>query len=518
MGSVAPSIAEPGELKLKSPNRRLLPLTAISLFFLLMPFSSLGEFIPNPWQLVETAKKNVAALNKKTETTSALVNSLAAQDAANLTLPDASPGDRSADERVNAIKEGIIGEVAKAKSKHLALNMLHQKLNAALERYNRNQTEENLKQLNTYAHQINVFQGKLQSNLEVIQNMINQIMNIRRTSQSEAWYKPDSAYKDERQALEGLSALLAGKPLVPNVVGLPAHEACSALLKWSLQPQVVVLKEKPPQDMANKVDRQEPAAGSQVNLQEVVKIYVYGQAVPYVIDLSYTKAVEVMGEAGLKVGSVEVQRALTKDDSEKVFAQSPQAGDPIPANKNAKLWHYDRFGAAAQPPPSSAGRTLGFQPGDAQGVDPRFAAFEKISPDRKSIQINQNNDVIWGISSLGSSAKALAIIKRENQGIANVGPDWSKSYGEFIIKGKITLPEECLYWWTSRGFAGNPPSADTRFYTLKLYREVFIISYTERSKKFDDDLPAKWPPIYENSKKLIDQRFPIDQTTSDSQE
>lgn len=412
----------------------LLPLFGLLLLTFTLPIPGQGQFlIGTLLQTLSDARRVAAQRNQQIKMSQDLVNSIYDDDVSGRITPESDPAARTPNERVRDLKEGIKGELAKAKANQIVLESAVKQLQQALDRYTKNPTENNLKNAQALVTLINKYKNDLDGNFEIIKTMIAQISKIRTAYDDKEWNNPEGKYKDERQALADLWNRL--KAVVPNVVGK-----------------------------------------------------------------TYQQAVEDLGAAGLVVAGVEVTRAPNQESSEKVIKQAPKGGEPLPANRSVKLWHYDRFGST---------RSQGFQRGDAQRVDGRFAAFtEIISPDGKAIYLQTNQiGLSWGITKLGSRAEALEKINEINRHFAALKGFWQKSAGEKIVKGRTSTAEESMYWETWRMSDGKTPP-HTYYNHNKLHRDVFIISYGENSKKFDDNLAVHWAPILEKSKQLIEERFP----------
>jgi hypothetical protein len=422
---------------------RTLPLIEIiSLILITLAFSlpAQGEsLLGNLLELLGEAERNVAAYNIKIKQSEATVNAII-DDMDGVRPPGES---RSPDERVKALKEGITGELAKAKTNQLALKIATEQLGVALDRYTKNPTPANFKNAQDIAKQINSYRDKLNGNFEIIRGLLIQLSKIRRNFDEKEWDKPDGKYKKEREALD--------------------------------------------------------------NLWNSLKV------VPNVVDMSFRRAIEALAEVGLTVDKLVTEPAPSEDLSEKVTRQEPKAGEFIPPGKTAKLWHYTRFGVVAPPvtPPSTGAQ--GFKPGDASLVDPRFASHEKLFENGRAIAGGHPGQGFpwqrhWAIKEFSTPEAARANLNESANGLSKSKTGkWKASYGEGDTRVHIA-EDEVTHYFTILGYIKNDGSSN--IYIHKIYRDKFTIYYQEATKTYNDNLKKNWPPIHENSQKLIDERFP----------
>jgi len=196
---------------MKSARIFLLPTLALILLTLGFPLSGHGQFlIGELLKGLSDARKNVERYNQNIKLSEATVNSIIEDDETGIVRPDGGPTGRTANERIRDLKDGIAGELAKAKSNELAYTVATQQLGAALDRYNKNRTPENLKNAQGIANQVTTIRNSLDGNFAIIKNMIRQITMIRKATAGKEWENPDGRFKGERQALDNLWNLLSG--------------------------------------------------------------------------------------------------------------------------------------------------------------------------------------------------------------------------------------------------------------------------------------------------------------------
>lgn len=490
---------------MKSRTLPLLRIIALILMIVALPLPGQGViFIPMFLQAHSDAEKNVALLNQRTKMVENIVKEIIAEmDGVR------PPGEvRGSDEQVKDLLLGIQGELAKANSNLLMLKNATEQLGAALSRYTDNPTEENLKKLKAINELVNFFQKNVNDSLDIVKGFLRSISSIRSKDDEKEWNAPNGKYKNERQGVENLWNLLAGRPPVPDVVGKTAQEACALISGVDLAPEIIVLTQKPPADKEYTVKSQDPEGGTLAKPRDVVKIEVYGQVVPNVVDMSYQRAVEELGKANLTVDKVVVKRAFSPKVSEKVTAQEPKAGEPLPAVKTVKLWFFDRYEAPAPPvtPPSTGAQ--GFQPGDAARVDTRFGGQETIGADRTSIR-SGSGKAVWGIYRFGSREEAVQYLRNAAQRCENAIKNvLSKAGLQTTVTHRNLTEQEVICGWTSRGPTGAKITLATAFMVEKTHRDVFVIFYTDVTKDYAIDLAKPWPTIYKNSVDVINDRFP----------
>lgn len=421
-----------------------LPLIAIiSLILITLAFSlpCQGEsFLANLLELLAEAKRNVAAYDNKIKLSVATVQAIG--DDMDGVRP---PGeDRSPDERVKFLKEGITGELAKAKANQLALKIATEQLGVALDRNTKTPTPANLKNAQDIAKQINSYRDLLNGNFEIIRGMLSQISKIRRNFDEKEWDKLDGKYKDEREAIDNLWNSLK---VVPNVVDMSLRRAIEALAEVGLTPGSLVTAPAPSEDLSEKVTRQEPKAGEFFPPGKTVKLWHYtrfGGMAPPVTPPS-------TGAQGFKPGDASLI-------------------DPLFASQ--ENIH-----------------------GTGRGI---YSSHPAGLPWLRS----------WTIAEFPSPEAARAAInKYANQVTKQKTGSWKTSNQEVNHRFHIAEDGVADYWThTSFGYKEN--SAETSIGIYKIYRDKFVIHYYESTQIYNDNLKKNWAPIYEKFIKLIDLRFP----------
>jgi hypothetical protein len=493
---------------MKSLKLPLLVIIALILLTLSFSLTGQGQFLlPQLKQSLEDLKRDLPKYNINIRMSEAMVNAIIDEMDG---VPTPPGGGRSPNERVHDLKVGIKGELTQAKTNQIALKVAIQQFGAALDRSQKDPTPENLQDVQGIADQITKLRNSLNGNFEVIKNMIRLIMMIRQDSDDKEWNNPNGKYKDERQTLDNWGNMLAGRPPVPDVVGMQANEACGLIMDVGLVPEIIALTEKPPEGKDYTVKSQYPAKNIALHPGDAVKIEVYGKVVPNVVGMFLQRAVEVMAQAGVTVDSVVLEPALSKEVSDKVYRQEPLPGEPLSARKTSKLWHYGRFSKVPSTP-TPATPLHGFQKGDAGRIDPRFASHEKLLENGRAIAGGHPGQGFpwqrhWAIKEFSTPEEARANLKKyANDLTKDKTGKWKYSYGEGDHRVHIAEDGVASYW-TSLGYVKNEGSS--YIYIRKIYRDKFIIFYNESTKTYNDNLKKTWPLIYEKSIKLIDLRFP----------
>jgi len=161
--------------------------------------------IPLLIQAYQDLKRDLPRYNENIRMSEATVNEIIDD------MDGVKPGDGlSPNERIRDLKEGIKGELALAKQAYLPFTMAVEQLGVALDRYNKSQTQENFKNAQNIANQINNYRNILNGHLTNAQSMIRQIAMIRQQTDDKEWNNPDGKYQKEHQAIDKLWNWLAG--------------------------------------------------------------------------------------------------------------------------------------------------------------------------------------------------------------------------------------------------------------------------------------------------------------------
>jgi PASTA domain len=424
--------------------------------------------------------------------------------------------------------------------------------------------EANVKNAQTLAAQAAKFQEELTENMNTVQRFIRQIAGIRSLDDGgKEWNKIGGKYDNERKALDAHQNMLQGRPTVPSVVGLPVKEAVAAIRGMQLTSKIVSLTESPPIGKAYTVKTQTPEGGSLADERgQAVTIEVYGQVVPDVVGLRLPSAVEAIGQAGLKVGGVTVAKSQSLLTSEKVTKQVPAAGEPAPSDKAIQLWHFDHYGES-QAPTVPSKLQVGFNSGDGLLIHPDLTDT-KISDGAYATPPSERISAIapLDLPRVGPGAQLIAGFHGYKQG---QDPPWDSRNGSLrrctneeearrLFSDSVRIQKEFnAKPMAAGGQAMSQPAAQgvigagtrvnklienaTYFYietsiwgpyqskakgdwsrnewrgghVLEVYRDVFLISLSSfkcRDPEVTEDLEEDVRSMVENSKKLIDRRFP----------
>jgi len=130
---------------------------------------------------------------------------------------------------------------------------------------------------------------------------------------------------------------LLGKPTVPNVVGMAASDANTAIINANLVVGAVTTKYSDTVD-SGKVISQSPAAGKMVAIGSKVKYIISlgtKPIVPNVVGMTASDANTAIVDANLVVGTVTTKYSNTVDAG-KVISQSPAAGRAVAIGSKVK--------------------------------------------------------------------------------------------------------------------------------------------------------------------------------------
>lgn len=116
---------------------------------------------------------------------------------------------------------------------------------------------------------------------------------------------------------------------VPNVLGLTAKEAQTALAKAQLTMSPVGGSMAPKPELSHTVAEQSPAAGSRLELGKPVNVLIYSQATvatPKIVGLTVEQAQALLIERGLQGRFNKSKPAPSPKESRKIISQKPPAG------------------------------------------------------------------------------------------------------------------------------------------------------------------------------------------------
>ncbi|MCY2995662.1 MAG: PASTA domain-containing protein [Planctomycetota bacterium] len=160
-------------------------------------------------------------------------------------------------------------------------------------------------------------------------------------------YRQEPAAGTEVDAQTTVRVTLYGQPekpaiKVPDVNGRTAAEARQAITAATLQPKFQLGKAAPTAAQAERVYRQQPAAGSQVEAQTIVQMTIYGGPekstvrVPDVMGWKCVEAQKAIKDAKLAPLLEAVLVAPTPDKVSRVYRQRPAAGSLV--EEGATIW------------------------------------------------------------------------------------------------------------------------------------------------------------------------------------
>lgn len=287
----------------------------------------------------------------------------------------------------------------------------------------------------------------------------------------------------------------------PNVVGLSRAEADAALAKVKLTGNGTAGKEKPPTSAKREqVYSQNPKAGAEVFVGDAVKYEYYaGIPVGKYVGLSKDDAVREITALGLKpVVIIGEARAAKESDRMKIYQQNPQAGAYAWYGDSVEITHYKN--------------SEGFQDGDGKLVDGRVAGATVKDGDggpRSIIEFTLlpagnpelNHTVMWKIEKFATTAAANAAFN-QSKAVYDQAVSFSGPYG--VVEKKVGATNIEMYTDLNTDRAQQ-----TSKQHVFLYRGQFQVIYIYQVPQYKADV-SHAAKVVENSKKLIDLRFPED--------
>lgn len=227
------------------------------------------------------------------------------------------------------------------------------------------------------------------------------------------------------------------------------------------------------------------------------------RTVPGVVGMRFEDAVNVLWSAGLNPSSVEcLGHAKDPAQSNHVVSQTPAAGAPYPADGNMRLQWY----ADIEHPP---GTPDGFRPGDGVKVDVHFIDAQTNGRSIGRAGFANDESVSWSIFKLDDpqTQEAVASVRKSIRETMALVVDKKNELGTTAIMQRGDVAGDLIFAYTSYGHP-NPIFRDrTHHYRLHEYRG-FLIWYLHSKEGRSQPLAAVADTVLENSRRLIDLRFP----------
>ena len=225
--------------------------------------------------------------------------------------------------------------------------------------------------------------------------------------------------------------------------------------------------------------------------------------VPNVVGTKFEDAVGVLFNAGLYPNSVDcLGPAKDPAQAERVVSQTPAAGSPFPVDGNVRLQWY----APLERPPGLAD---GFLPTDGPKVDLRFVESG----------IAANGRAIGKSGIAPKEIFAWSIIKMDEPSLQASTKDtrehlikmMAEVKGSDVVIVDITVrrnnPGDIAFEYSSHPVFNGEEYETTYHHRIVEYRG-FVIAYYHNRKGLNQPLAAVADTVLENSRRLIDLRFP----------
>jgi hypothetical protein len=225
--------------------------------------------------------------------------------------------------------------------------------------------------------------------------------------------------------------------------------------------------------------------------------------VPNVVGTKFEDAVNVLFSAGLYPNSVDcLGPAKDPAQAERVVSQTPAAGAPFPVDGNVRLKWY----APLERPPGLAD---GFQATDGPKVDLRFVE-SKIAANGRAIGksvIAPKEVCAWSIVKMDEPS--LQASMKDTR--ANLAKLMAEVKGSDVVVVDVTVrrdnPGDVAFEYSSHPVFNGAEYETTYHHRIVEYRG-FVIGYYHNRKGLNQPLSAISDTVLENSRRLIDLRFP----------
>lgn len=226
--------------------------------------------------------------------------------------------------------------------------------------------------------------------------------------------------------------------------------------------------------------------------------------VPNFVGMKFENAVNEAWTVGLNPASIDcLGPAKDPAQAERVVAQTPAAGSPFPTDRNLRLQWY----APMERPP---GTPDGFQPTDGPKVDLRFVEAQIAANGRaigKSIIQPKKEVVAWGIVLIDEPSLRDNMQKTRDQVLKLMAETKGSDRVQIDVTIRRDTPGDIAFEFSSHSTFNGEPIDSTHHHRFIEYRGFWITYYHYRDG-FHQPLAAMADTAIENSRRLIDLRFP----------
>ncbi len=225
--------------------------------------------------------------------------------------------------------------------------------------------------------------------------------------------------------------------------------------------------------------------------------------VPNVVGHTFEAAVNELWAVGLNPSSVEcLGPAKDPAQGNQVVSQTPPAGAPFPPDRTMRLQWY-------APPEREPEAVDGFQPPDGPKVDMRFAESKIVAEGRgigKS-GVSDGETFAWMIVLTGKTPFDQAA----QDAVAHLRKRMADAKSTDRVTIDVTLrrdnPGDIAFEYSSHSISNGEEVARTEHHRVFEYRG-FVIQYFHGRRGRSQPLAAVADTVLENSRRLIDLRFP----------
>jgi beta-lactam-binding protein with PASTA domain len=304
---------------------------------------------------------------------------------------------------------------------------------------------------------------------------------------------------------------------VPDLAKLTKEEAEAKLAELKFDPKPKAGTEKPPRTAKkHEVYMQSPQAGTEAAEGDPVQFdYYAGIPIGRYVGMKKAEAEAAITKDGLKpIVHPGDLMAKTEAERQKVYEQKPAPGEFV--------WWDDPVDATYYRIEN------GFQDGDGNFVDPRFASAKVNDgsfPGSNEPSAGERTMIMFtsGAGSGGGEVAALKMLSwsirkytdaaRPSEFIAMMQKDSFMTFKSASAPGVATLAKDRQVSPTmSIGTmdSSTPGQQLASHHAMIIYRDVFLISFSHNEPVFGYDFTKESAAILKKSKELIDERFPED--------
>jgi beta-lactam-binding protein with PASTA domain len=303
---------------------------------------------------------------------------------------------------------------------------------------------------------------------------------------------------------------------VPDVTKMSRADAEKKLAELKFTFKATAGKDKPPRTAKKQeVYEQSPKKDTEVaEGSDVSFTYYAGIMVGDYKELKKDEAEAAITSDGFKPRVHEGdQMAKTEPERLKVYEQKTKPGQYLWYDDEVECLYYKR--------------ALGFQKGDGEGVDPRFAEAQVSSgdktlpPNMQKPSAGENSEIsISSVSGVGFGTKSLAwsirkytdeadakaaIARQHKDGFFTV-QDVSVAGNTISSQGRDIGPDRAI----GALHTSTPKGKLSSYVAMIIHRKVFVITFTHIEPVEGADFSGEAAKILKESKRLVNERFPDD--------